>query len=67
MIHYGKVPNEDKVVIEVSGEDLPHLENVLLAMPLPERRVFYGVKELIENTPELKKYLETGGTDHVTM
>ena len=38
MIHYGKDPHEDKVIIEVSDEDLLHLKNVLMAMPLPERR-----------------------------
>ena len=47
MIHFGKSPNEDKVIIEVSEEDLLHLRNVLQTMPLPERRVFYGIKELI--------------------
>lgn len=58
MIHYGKSPNEDKVIIEVSEGDLLHLKNVLLAMPLPERRVFHGVKELIETDPSLRKYID---------
>ena len=58
MIHYGKAPNEDKVVIEVSEDDLLHLRNALLAMPLPERRVFYGVKALIENDEDLRKYID---------
>ena len=62
MIHYGKSPNEDKVIIEVSEEDLLHLKNVLLAMLLPERRVFHGVKELIETDPDLNRYLKMGGT-----
>lgn len=58
MIHYGKAPNEDKVIIEVSEGDLIHLKNVLLAMPLPERRVFHGVKELLETDPDLRKYVD---------
>lgn len=57
MIHFGKSPNEDKVIIEVSEEDLLHLRNVLQTMPLPERRVFYGIKELIETDENLRKYL----------
>lgn len=66
MIHYGKDPHEDKVIIEVSDEDLLHLKNVLVAMPLPERRVFHGVKELLETDPSLRKYIDPqmkGGTD----
>ena len=67
MIHFGKDPHEDKVIIEVSDEDLLHLENVLMAMPLPERRVFHGVKELLETDPSLCKYIDPqireGGTD----
>ena len=63
MIHYGKSPNEDKVIIEVSEEDLLHLKNVLLAMPLPERRVFHGVKELIETDPDLNRYLKMQGKE----
>jgi hypothetical protein len=58
MIHYGKSPNEDKVVIEVSESDLLHLKNVLVAMPLPERRVFHGVKELLETDQSLRKYID---------
>ena len=58
MIHYGKAPNEDKVIIEVSDDDLLHLKNVLMAMPLPERRVFYGIKELLETDQALRKYID---------
>lgn len=57
MIHFGKIPSEDKIVIEVGEHDLVHLHNVLLSMPLPERRAFYGIKELIETEPDLKKYI----------
>lgn len=67
MIHYGKVPNEDKVVIEVSEQDLMHLKNVMDVMPLPERRHFYGVKELIETDPDLNRYLQMGGRKNATM
>lgn len=67
MIHFGKAPNEDKVIIEVGNEDLLHLKNVLMAMPLPERRVFHGVKELLETDQTLRKYIDPqmqkGGTD----
>ncbi|MBQ9705952.1 MAG: hypothetical protein IJV55_07205 [Paludibacteraceae bacterium] len=58
MIHFGKIPSEDKIVIEVSEQDLVHLHNVLLSMPLPERRAFYGIKELIETDPDLRKHLK---------
>lgn len=58
MIHYGKVPNEDRIVIEIGERDLVHLRNVLTAMPLPERRVFHGVKELLETDKDLRKYIE---------
>lgn len=58
MIHFGKAPNEDKVVIEVSEGDLLHLNNVLTAMPLPERRAFHGIKELIETDENLRKYID---------
>ena len=47
MIHCGKVPNEDKIIIEVSGKDLLHLRNMLDAGSLPERRVFNGVKVMM--------------------
>jgi hypothetical protein len=70
MIHFGKDPHEDKVIIEVSNEDLLHLNNVLMSMPLPERRVFYGVKELLETDPSLRKYIEPqmqGGGDDAAM
>ena len=58
MIHFGKDPHEDKVIIEVSNEDLLHLKNVLMAMPLPERRVFHGIKELLETDQALRKYID---------
>lgn len=64
MIHYGKSPNEDKVIIEVGEQDLLHLRNVLLAMPLPERRVFFGIKELIETDPDLRRWLERKPADN---
>ena len=68
MIHFGKAPNEDKVIIEVGNEDLLHLKNVLMAMPLPERRVFHGVKELLETDQALRKYIDPqmqkGGNDN---
>jgi hypothetical protein len=69
MIHFGKVPNEDKVVIEVSEGDLMHLKNILQVMPLPERRAFYGIKELVENDENLRKYIDPlmqtkGGDGH---
>lgn len=67
MIHFGKVPNEDKVVIEVSEQDLMHLKNVMDVMPLPERRHFYGVKELIETDPDLNRYLQMGGRKNAAM
>ena len=60
MIHFGKVPNEDKVVIEVSDEDLLSLRNVLSSMPLPERRgQFSKIKQLLETDPDLRKYIIT--------
>lgn len=58
MIHFGKAPNEDKVIIEVGNEDLLHLKKVLMAMPLPERRVFHGIKELLETDQALRKYID---------
>ena len=58
MIHFGKDPHEDKVIIEVGNEDLLYLNNVLMSMPLPERRIFYGVKELLETDPSLRKYID---------
>lgn len=69
MIHFGKVPNEDKVVIEVSEGDLMNLKNALTAMPLPERRVFHGIKELLETDQALRKYIDPqmqtkGGDGH---
>ena len=61
MIHFGKVPNEDKVQIEVSEEDLVSLRNVLTAMPLTERRGEWPkIKELIETDPELSRWLKGG-------
>jgi len=67
MIHYGKVPNEDKVIIEVSEGDLLSLKNVLVAMPLPERRLMHGLKELLETDQALRKYIDplmNGGQAH---
>ena len=62
MIHFGKAPNEDKVLIEVSDADLVHLQAVLTAMPLTERRGEWPkIKELIETDPDLKEWL-AGGT-----
>ena len=58
MIHCGKVPNEDKIIIEVSGKDLLHLRNVLDACSLPERRAFNGVKTILEQEKCLHKYIE---------
>ena len=67
MIHFGKVPNEDKVQIEVSEDDLVSLRNVLTAMPLTERRGEWPkIKELIETDPDLCKHLKKGGR-HVAM
>ena len=63
MIHFGKSPNEDKVVIEVSDADLLHLKNVMEVMPLPERRHFYGIKELIETDPDLNRHLKMQGKE----
>ena len=63
MIHFGKVPNEDKVQIEVSEDDLRSLQAVLTAMPLTERRGEWPkIKELIETDPDLSKHLKMGGT-----
>ena len=58
MIHCGKVPNEDKIIIEVSGKDLLHLRNMLDAGSLPERRVFNDVKVVLEQEKSLHKYIE---------
>lgn len=67
MIHFGKAPNEDKVVIEVSDGDLVSLQAVLSAMPLTERRGEWPkIKELIETDPDLCKHLRKGGR-HVAM
>ena len=67
MIHFGKAPNEDKVVIEVSDGDLVSLQAVLSAMPLTERRGEWPkIKELIETDPDLCKHLKKGGR-HVAM
>ena len=61
MIHFGKEPHEDKVKIEVSNEDLVHLQDVLTAMPLTERRgEFPKIKELLETDAELKEWLRGG-------
>ena len=63
MIHFGKAPNEDKVVIEVSDGDLVSLQAVLSSMPLTERRGEWPkIKELIETDPDLNRYLKMGGT-----
>lgn len=67
MIHFGKAPNEDKVVIEVSDSDLLHLKNVMEVMPLPERRHFYGIKELIETDPDLNRHLLMKGGNNASM
>ena len=65
MIHFGKVPNEDKVQIEVSGEDLVSLRNLLSAAPLPERQgPFYYIKEVVETDPDLNRYLKMGGASY---
>lgn len=56
MIHFGKAPNEAKVVIEVGDDDLAALYRALGSLPLPERRKFFGIRELIEGDPELKRY-----------
>ena len=67
MIHFGKAPNEDKVVIEVSDGDLVSLQAVLSAMPLTEcRGEWPKIKELIETDPDLCKHLKKGGR-HVAM
>lgn len=58
MIHSGKVPNEDKIIIEVSGEDLAHLKNVLDAGSLPDRRAFNSVRTMLEREKSLHKYME---------
>ena len=58
MIHSGKVPNEDKIIIEVSGKDLLHLRNVLDAASLPERRAFNCVRAMLEREKSLHKYIE---------
>ena len=59
MIHFGKVPNEDTLKIEVSGDDLRSLQSVLTAMPLTERRGEWPkIKELIETDPDLNRYLK---------
>lgn len=70
MIHFGKVPNEDTVKIEVSEIDLISLREVLSAMPLTERRGEWPkVKELIETDPDLNKWLKQkrGRNDDVVM
>ena len=70
MIHFGKVPNEDTVKIEVSEIDLISLREVLSAMPLTERRGEWPkVKELIETDPDLNKWLKQkrGRSDDVVM
>lgn len=56
MIHFGKAPNEAKVVIEVGEEDLSALYRALGSLPLPERRKFFGIRELIDGDAELKRY-----------
>lgn len=58
MIHSGKVPNEDKIIIEVSGKDLLHLRNVLDAGSLPDRRAFNSVRTILEREKSLHKYIE---------
>ena len=58
MIHCGKLPNEDKIIIEVSGKDLLHLRNVLDAGSLPDRRAFNSVRAMLEREKSLHKYIE---------
>ena len=61
MIHFGKAPNEDKVVIEVSEEDLASLYKALGSLQLPERRCFHGVRDLIGQDPDLRRYIRHDG------
>ena len=64
MIHFGKSPNQDKVVIEVSNEDLVHLRNLLASAPMHERQgAFYKIKELIETDPDLNRHLKMQGKE----
>jgi hypothetical protein len=58
MLHFGKTPNEDKVIIEVSEESLNDLHEILLAAPLPQRRKeLYALKALLEDDKELSSFI----------
>ena len=48
MIHYGKSPNEDKLIIEVSADEVGEVYDVLCSAGLLQRRTFHGLKAYID-------------------
>ena len=57
MIHFGKCPNEDKVLIEVSDSDLSLLRDLLIGMPLPAGSAFRSLKNMLDDDPDLCRHL----------
>lgn len=48
MIHYGKTP-QGELQLMLTGDDIANLHTMIVGTGLEQRRVFYGVKSLIEN------------------
>ena len=79
MIHYGKSPNEDKLIIEVSADEVGEVYDVLCSAGLLQRRTFNGLQDYLKKNfqAELEQYrsrmtaqiplIEKGGADHATM
>ena len=64
MIHYGKNPDGD-LEIRVTGDDIPAMKRVIDAAPLEERRVFFNLKNYVEQ--EFKDALKKKGGRHAVM
>ena len=47
MVHFGKT--NDELLIIVSGGDIESLRQIILSAPLEERRIFYQLKQYIED------------------
>lgn len=48
MIHHGKTPQGELQLI-LTGEDVAHLHTMITGAGLEQRRVFHGLKSLIED------------------
>jgi len=57
MIHFGKCPNEDKVLIEVSDSDLSQLRDLLIGMSLPVGSPYHSLRTLLEENDDLRRHL----------